>query len=537
MLSDFEVPALLKHNRVNDFSLSARQYPLLVLLYLIASFDAGGRSGYLVAFANRPVDSSVRLGAYDRSILSVWRGTAAYSWLFEIIVYGLYSHLGLFGLVLYTVIGALAITTAVHLLVRRAQLPFAAEIALTAIGVFCLKPPLTPRPWLFSIVFFIRLLHTLLAAHTSGNLRSLYLLPVIFLFWANLHIQFIYGLALVLLFAAEPLFHKLLSSWLTTDPQLLGVSPAKPQSAPREDFNRRDHEEYLSGGTRLTKRPFGFLVQPGRDDAQLRLVLLAILCMGATLINPYHLMLYKPVFEYALQTRVFQNIQEFHPMFFRQPQDWLVLSLALGTAFVLGWRRETRLFPYLMLIMGAFLAFRARRDTWVLVVGSLAIIVEQQLKANFASGLRFNARKLLFIAAGVLVSLFAIGYYRNISEQTLTSHVATRFPTDAVSFVRNNQEQGPLYNHLDWGGYLIWALPEIAVSMDGRTNLHGEERIELSLATWSGHPGWHLDPELGRSRLIIAGVYRPLTSLLRSDSRFRLVYSDHVAAVFVANEK
>src|SRR5207249_7352561 len=82
------------------------------------------------------------------------------------------------------------------------------------------------------------------------------------------------------------------------------------------------------------------------------------------------------VVEYAVQTRVFQNIEEFHPMFFRSPEDWLVLALALGAAFSLGWHRETRPFPYFLFSMGALVAFRARRDAWVLVAASLAIISE-----------------------------------------------------------------------------------------------------------------------------------------------------------------
>jgi hypothetical protein len=70
--------------------------------------------------------------------------------------------------------------------------------------------------------------------------------------------------------------------------------------------------------------------------------------------------------------------------------------------------------------------------------------------------------------------------------------------------------------------------------MDGRTNLHGEERIERSLTTWAGYPGWNLDPELSRAGLIIADVHRPLTLLLRTHSKFQLIYEDEVAAVFAA---
>jgi hypothetical protein len=351
---------------------------------------------------------------------------------------------------------------------------------------------LTPRPWLFSILFFILVLHILLAARTAGNFRRLYFLPVIFLFWANLHVQFIYGLALLLFMAAEALVGRLFQPSLGTA-----------------------HTESI---------PFS------------RLLAIAILSTAATFVTPYHVHLYYgPILEYAVQTRVFQSIQEFHPMFFRSPEDWFVLALALGAAFILGWRRETKLYPYLLLAMGAFLAFRARRDAWVLVVASLAILAEEQKTAAHHDRTTFTARTLMPVAAGIILSLFALGYHRNLSEANLSGHVARAFPADAVNFIKNNGEGGPLYNHLDWGGYLIWALPEMPVGMDGRTNLQGEERIERSLATWSGYPGWETDPELRQARLIIADIHRPLTFLLRTDPRFRLVYRDEVAAVFVAN--
>jgi hypothetical protein len=70
--------------------------------------------------------------------------------------------------------------------------------------------------------------------------------------------------------------------------------------------------------------------------------------------------------------------------------------------------------------------------------------------------------------------------------------------------------------------------------MDGRTNLHGERRIEANLAVWAGQQGWASDPELSGAKLIIAELGRPLTALLRGDPRFKVVYEDKTAVVFAA---
>ena len=483
---------------VRDDQKNFRQLVILVLLYLIPASQA------LLPIDDPDIWWHLRTGQWiiehhtvpmtdPFSAYGMGKPWVAYGWLFDILVYGLYTKLGLLGLVLFTVILSLMIAVALHRLVRRASLPFLIEIGITSVGLFCMKPVLTPRPWLFTILFFILELHILLTARRSGSPRALYLLHLLFLVWANLHIQFVYGLALLGMMAAEPFVSKII--------------PSTPN---------KSHTESV---------PFS------------RMLIIAILCAGATLANPYQVHLYRPFVEYAVQTRVFQNIEEFHPMFFRSPEDWLVLALGLGAAFSLGWHRETRPFPYFLFGMGALLAFRARRDAWVLVAASLAIVSELQMNRVIQERIKLTPTQVFGVALGVILSLFAFGYYRNISEASLKTHVAKIFPAAAVAFVQKNNQRGPLYNHLDWGGYLIWALPDLPVSMDGRTNLHGEERIESSLATWAGYPGWNSDPELSRAHVVIADMKRPLTALLRTDARFRLVYKDEVAAVFVANER
>ena len=57
----------------------------------------------------------------------------------------------------------------------------------------------------------------------------------------------------------------------------------------------------------------------------------------------------------------------------------------------------------------------------------------------------------------------------------------------------------------------------------------------VQLATWDGSIAWEKDPELLRARLIIAQTGKPLTHLIRGDPRYRLVYEDNTAAVFVVD--
>jgi hypothetical protein len=108
-------------------------------------------------------------------------------------------------------------------------------------------------------------------------------------------------------------------------------------------------------------------------------------------------------------------------------------------------------------------------------------------------------------------------------------------PVRAVEVVKEKGWSGPLYNDYTWGGYLIWAL-RMPVSIDGRQNIYGDERIDRSNSTWNGQPGWESDPDLAKAGLVIGPVKMPLIQLLRMDPRFQLAYEDKLAAVFVARK-
>jgi hypothetical protein len=114
------------------------------------------------------------------------------------------------------------------------------------------------------------------------------------------------------------------------------------------------------------------------------------------------------------------------------------------------------------------------------------------------------------------------------------------YPAGAVQYVREHRPPGPLFNHFNWGGYLIWTLPEYPVGMDGRTNLYGEERLTRTLDTWRGAKGWERDAELLAAGVVIApkNLHTKLTDLLReATDRWKIVYEDDVAVVFVPATK
>lgn len=414
----------------------------------------------------------------------------AYSWLFEVLVYGLYQMFGLFGIVLYTVVFSLLIAAAFHRLVRRFQLNFPAEIALTAAGLIAMTLLYSPRPWLFSILFFIIEIDWLFLARQQGEVRRLFFLPLLFAIWANTHIQFSYGLFVLGLATAEPLMEQFL---------------------PHSQVGRNSQSVSFAS-----------------------LLLILTSCVAATLLTPYHVHLYPTLLGLMQQTGPFYYIVEMQALPFRTPQDWFALALPLGAAFSLGWTRQLRPFPLLLLATGIFLSFRSRRDVWFIVTVATPIIAAAYSATPAMN--RFSMTRMQVASCiGVLFTAFLIiGWQRDLSQPRLESVVAEYYPAAAVTAVQEHGYPGPLYNDFDWGGFLVWSLRTPPVFLDNRGNVHGDERIEQSLKTWEGEEGWDSDPELTTARLVIANKKRALASLLRLDPRFELVYEDKVAAVFTA---
>jgi hypothetical protein len=415
----------------------------------------------------------------------------AYSWLFEILVYTLFTKLGLIGILAFTVLMSLLIAFVLHGTLRRMGSPFIVQVFSVAVALGAMSFLLSPRPWLFSILFFNVELFILFHVRRTDNIAPLVALPPLFVLWANLHMQFVYGLAVLGLYLVEVLLSKIPSVRL----------------CPR-------HRRNISLG---------------------RVSLLLLACFVATLITPYHFRLYIPIFEVIGQTGAFRLINELLPLSFRDLTDWLVLGLTVAAAFVLGWQRAWLPFPTLLLLMGTFLAFRARRDVWVLALAAVFIISEFGRFVRSEPSFGFTKLRTICVIVALTVASYMIGLHRQISEQELESAVERQYPVAAVKFINEKNYTGPLYNHFNWGGYLIWALPRLPVSIDGRMNVHGDQRIERSLNTWSGLRGWESDPELMKARLIIGDVNDALTNLMRTDSRFKLVYEDAIAAVFIAS--
>jgi hypothetical protein len=398
----------------------------------------------------------------------------AYSWVFELVVAKLYQWLGLAGIATYTSAMILAITVALFHMVRRLERDFTLAVLLTFAACFSIGHLYTPRPWLFTILFFILEMDILMHVRRTGRVRELLWLPAIFALWANVHIEFVDGLL------------------------VLGLA-------------------WVEAETR---------VRPAWMGAMLAASGLA------TLANPFGWRIYRAAYDLATQGGALNKVSELQAIPFRGAVDFTVLLLALGSAAALAWRRRFVLFETALLAFAAVLAFRSQRDVWVMAAVG-AMILASTITGSEKAAMRLP--KLGWAAAALAAGLIVTAGFgaMGVNDAQLATQLAKNMPVDAVKAVRAKGYPGPLYNDYTWGGYLIWAL-RIPVSIDGRQNLYGDQRIDRSVATWNAEPDWATDAQLMKAGVVIGPVKAPLNQVLRMDSRFQLVYEDKMAAVFVA---
>jgi len=422
---------------------------------------------------------------------------AAYSWGFEVIVATLNMLLGLKGIMIFALISQVAIVLVLFLVMRIVSGGFWWAWLLTSLAVWAmdLNRLNIARPTDFSILFFTIELALIFWAQETRNVKYLYWLPLLFVIWANFHIQFIYGLLLPGLFAA--------------------MTTARRWAAQRWTTGEVD-----SGN--------GWMSRP--------LMLWAIFaaCLTATVVNPYTVGLYRVISELMRETLVYSVVMEIQALNFREMAHYIQLLLAAGAFFALG-RRKLDLYKLALLIVTSLVSFRSIRDAWFVCITAAAIIAWSVRGSDAHAdtpALRISAWQLGRVLAGVVLVIGLSAVDNGFSDRALFQTVHDSYPVEAIKFIQDHHLPGPIYNNYNWGGFLIGNLPDYPVSIDGRSNLYGDDSLRQAFNTLMALR-WTEDPVLNRANLVLLPTTVPLSRELEHSAQFRLVYADQMAMVFV----
>ena len=353
-----------------------------------------------------------------------------------------------------------------------------------------------PRPVFVSLILFSVVLTLILEARSRGRIELLYWLPGIFLLWANLHIQFIYGLFLVGLLAALQLAQQALE---------------RAEIAP------------------------GWL-QPCRLGS-LRVCAIFLACGLAACVGPYGAELYPVVLKYSRASFTYHVILELQAMDFRSPRHFVQLMLACASLAAVGWQKKVDPFKFILLMIASLVAFRTARDSWFVCISAAACLGECARRTGAGTNRERSwlktVRGCAAASAALLVIALLIARNTQFNSKALEQVVRGYFPMDACGFLLRNPQPGALYNTLDWGGFLAFALPETPIAIDGRNDLFGDEMDRTFYRTQMGVTPPESDPYLRNAGVALVQREAPLASGLLSDPNFQLVYRDRLAVIFV----
>jgi hypothetical protein len=179
-------------------------------------------------------------------------------------------------------------------------------------------------------------------------------------------------------------------------------------------------------------------------------------------------------------------------------------------------------------------AFRTARDAWFVSICAALFLADLRAREDSPKPV-LKLPELAGVTVVLAIGMLLIAHDVGFNTRDLDRAISREYPVDAVNFVRQNTFSGPLYNNLDWGGFLIWYLPQYPVAIDGRTNLYGDQMNLLMYKSSGGDESYTSDPYLNEAGLVLLQAKLPLAKLLTFDPRFRLVYRDQLAVVFVRN--
>jgi hypothetical protein len=423
------------------------------------------------------------------------RPWVAYSWGYEILMSRAYAWFGLIGIGLYGVLLTLAVSYSIYWMLRRLSGSF--WIACIGAGIVSSAFLFNgmPRPFFFSITLFAVTLTLLIEANRTGLTKSLYWLPLIFLLWANLHIQFIYGLFLVGLFVGTNL---------------------------------------LQRAAEALKIKMDFLASPTLPAAELALI--GFGCVLATLVGPYFYHPYQVVYEYSKAKFTYSVIIELQPLNFRGYSHFAELFLTAAGFFAVGWRKKLDPFKLALMTAATVIAYRTMRDAWFICLPAAACIADafatQSEIERTESSFSETWLEKLGVVAAVAIVLAAVANGTDFTERGLDRAISSAYPVNAINFLRRNPVPGPLYNALNWGGFLMWYMPEYPVAVDGRNDLYGDDLDKVFFNSQNAEASYTTDPYLNESGVVLLGSEMPLAKILSVDPRFQLIYHDEIATAY-----
>ena len=364
-----------------------------------------------------------------------------HEWLSNLLTYFSYESFGYLFIVVFFSLVALAIFIFLNIFTykRLFKKPiFPALVILQFLGILASAPHFGVRIQEFGVLFLLFLLVIIDTYNRTRKSKYLFLLLPLFLVWANFHASFLLGLFLIF-------------SWF-------GIKLIERVIYKRWNF-------YLFNFDRVLPL-----------SALLRFLFFAFLSLAVTLINPYGLKLFSFLSVYNNKAYLYL-IQEWLPQYsFPFHYDQL-FYLALGATalifslyFSIKKKNKIEIWPFFLTFLFLILSFKSRRHFPLFVIASFLFMIS--FYSDFLGEIKIkaydNSLKVLTVICFILI-IFSQIISINLVRSPF-NNFCNAYPCSAVDFIRSDFKylNSNMLNTYDWGGFLIWALPEKKLFIDGR---------------------------------------------------------------------
>jgi len=382
-----------------------------------------------------------------------------HSWGAQVILYGIYRMSGgggvigdggSVGLALYTAALATAGMAVVYRMCEGTAYlrAFVVVLGAAAAAVFW-----SPRPQMFSF-FFTALTLYLLHLYKREETDRLWLLPPLMMLWANLHGGFAIGFII-----------------------MFGVIVGESLGALLDP-----HDSRAIGWAGVR-----------------RLVIVTVASILAVAINPYGVRMIAVPFQTIGIGALQDFIQEWTSPDFHQPQVWPFAVLLVGLLAAAGVSERRIDWSSLALASGtALMALMAGRNIAVFALVATPVLSRhvndwlsvhgwqiRPLRRVSRVQLAVNWLLLVVVLLGALAKIaFAL------NPDTVREAQREAFPVELAQHLQDTLPTGKLFNSYNWGGYLLFAAPDVPVYVDGRTDLYNDAFLRRYLSISFAQAGW-----------------------------------------------
>lgn len=430
-----------------------------------------------------------------------------HSWLGEVMYYLAFRGAGFLGVGLLMALLATVSMLLVHSQLEGPELLKAAVVVLASTVAALVW---SPRPQLFSLVLFAAI-NLILYLYKFRRKDRLWLLPILFVLWSNLHAGYSLGFLLLGAVIAGELFNLVVN----------------------QQSEDRLHWRELR-----------------------KVIIWTAVCVVVVLVNPNGLetwwIPYKTV-EVSLPAVIEEWASPDFHQFALHPFLWLFFAVAaavglsgrkidgvdlvgfLGFAYLSFFAKRS--FAYFAIFAAPVLARHVTiiiQNWWKSRMPSTgrADFIQrlnehygsQSISKNLQKAINLSLAGILFIAG--IVKLYIVTYPAFVENA-----IAAYYPVGAVEYIEQERLSGRIFNSYGWGGYLEWTIRDSLFYIDGRTDLFGNELTSEWIETIQAEPGWENTLQKWEIQYCLIEPDRPLASALEQAGT-KVLYEDRVSVLF-----